>query len=147
MKEHHLRWYQLQGQNLSLWSHGILAVNRESDEALLGKCSQLQKHKIIWLGTDPGTLLLKGNLLWASKGAGKGLSCLSLALDKDDEKHSKQQQNLHIWTISAESAVLCIGFRAGRQAASRGFLHAKHSQILWKNIPVLSFPKLLVSKQ
>ena len=71
----------------------MLAGNHGSDQTLLGKRSQLQKHKIIWLGTDPGTLPLKGNLPWASKGAGKGTSCLSLALDKYNEKHLKQQQN------------------------------------------------------
>lgn len=76
----------LVGPKSFLWSHGILSRNHNSDQELLGKCSQLQKHKIIWLGTDPGTLLLKRNLPLASKRAGKSPSYLSLALDKDDEK-------------------------------------------------------------
>lgn len=46
--------------------------------------------------------------------------------------------------LSAESAVLCSGSQAEGQEASRGFLHAKHSQTLWKNFPILSFPKLPV---
>lgn len=37
---------------------------------------------------------------------GSSPSCLSLTLTKDDEKHSKQQQNQHIRMLSAESAVL-----------------------------------------
>lgn len=45
---------------------------------------------MVWSGTDPGGWLLKGNL--ASKGAGKGPSCLSLSLDKDDGKHAKSSK-------------------------------------------------------
>lgn len=116
MKEHHLHWYQLQGQNLSLSSHGILAGNHGSDQALLGKFSQPQKHKIIW--SDSGTLPLKGNLPQASKGTGKGPSCLSLALDKDDENtqssskintFGRYQQNLQFCALAPG--------QAGRQPA------------------------------
>lgn len=46
MKEHHLHWYQLQGQNLSLWSHRILAGNHGSDWTLLGKCSRCRNTKL-----------------------------------------------------------------------------------------------------
>lgn len=45
-------WFHLQGQDLPLQSHVILKGNHGSEQALLGKCNQLQNHKIILSGTD-----------------------------------------------------------------------------------------------